>query len=153
MKIPPHFTLCCLLLLLPVACDLMSTEPVPQPPPDAFEGILFVRKGGGDKVFTVQQTHSHDSMLITVSEYEFRDTLVQFASMRDASTADAFDALDSALHGKIEITGDFRQSTLPTGTWAYFYMVQDSAQYEVTNATLRSRLFPFEKAVTNHFGR
>ncbi len=155
MKTPARFTLYCLVLLAPVACDPKFIEPGPQPQPlpGAFESMLFVRKGGGDKAFIVQQTHAPDSVLIAVSEYDFHDTIVQFFSRRDANTDDAFNALDSALDGRIDITGDFKQSQLPTGTWAYFYMIQDSARYEVTNAALRNRLFPFEKIVTSHFGR
>jgi hypothetical protein len=55
------------------------------------------------------------------------------------------------VHGRVIITGDFHQSTLPTGTWAFLYMVRDGQRFEVTNTDLRNRLMGFETLVQQHF--
>jgi hypothetical protein len=51
------------------------------------------------------------------------------------------------LQGKTQIVGDFKQSTLPTGTWSFLYVVKGSEQIEITNTDLRNVLSNFENIV------
>ena len=116
-----------------------------------YDHVLFVRQGGGDKMFTIEPVQPPDIISIAVSRYQFRDTLVQFHCSRDGSTSDLFDALFQTLNGGIEIKGDFRQPTVPTGTWAFLYVVRNGEQLEITNTDLRNRLLPFERLVESYF--
>lgn len=138
---------CCVALL----AFLPSCSSGPTEPTNGFDHLLFVREGAGERTFTVTQASAVDTVEISVSKYNFRDTLVQFPSCSDQSNADVFHALDDALHGRVPIAGDFQQSTLPTGTWAFLYVVHDSQRVEITNTDLRNRLLPFETIVRSHF--
>jgi hypothetical protein len=109
--------------------------------------MLFVRQGGGDKAFSVYPTNSADTFHVTVTHFEFRDTTVQLSLARDNGNAAAFDALTQTLHGKSQLFGDFEQSTLPTGTWSYLYVVKGAQRYEITNTDLRNVLSGFENIV------
>ena len=122
----------------------------PTEPTETYDHFLFDREGGGAKTFTVNQTGRADSVVIHVSFYNYRDTVVEFSSCSADSDADSFKALDDALHGRVAIPGDFKQSTLPTGTWAYLYVVRDTQRTEITNTDLRNRLLPFETIVEKY---
>jgi hypothetical protein len=130
---------------------LLSCSKGPTNPTGELDHLLFVREGGGTKTFTVTQSSNTNTVAISVSKYEFRDTLVEFHSSSESSNGDAFLALDDALHGRVSISGDFKQPTAPTGTWAFLYVVHDSQMVEITNTDLRNRLLPFEMIVRNHF--
>jgi hypothetical protein len=138
---------CCFALLV---LDLSSCEG-PTQPTETYDHLLFIREGGGAKTFTVTQTSNVDSANIYVSYYNNNDTIVQFSSCSADTNADSFQALDDALRGRIPIPGDFKQSTLPTGTWAFLYVVKDTQRNEITNTELRNRLLLFERIVENHF--
>ena len=129
------------------SCDQGSTGPGIG----YFDYFLFVRQGGGDKSFTVQSMPTGGLVEICASRYQFRDTLVQFQCGPDPSSRDAFSALNDALHGRVIITGDFHQSSLPTGTWAFLYLIRDGERYEITNTELRNKLLGFETLVQEHF--
>ena len=138
--------LCCFALFAAV----LSSCKGPTQPTETYGYFLFNREGGGAKTFTVTQTTKIDSVIINVSYYNYNDTVVQFASCSADSDVDSFTALDDALHGRLAITGDFKQSTLPTGTWAFLYVGSDTQRTEITNTDLRNRLLPFEKIVENY---
>jgi hypothetical protein len=135
--------LCCALLLTSISCD-EGSNPV-------YDHLLFIRQGAGGKVFTISPADSPDAVTIIVTQYWYRDTLVQFRSRRDVISSSSFSAFFQALNGEVQITGDFRQSTLPTGTWAFFYMIRNGEQLEITNTELRNQLLPFETIVNHHF--
>ena len=139
------FTILCFVLVS--GCDQGSTGPGQG----FFDYLLIVRQGGGDKSFTVKSMPTVGRVEISVSRYQFRDTLVQFQCGPDPSSTDAFNALNNALYGGIVITGDFHQSSLPTGTWAFLYMVRDGERHEITNTELRNKLLGFEALVQRHF--
>ena len=134
---------CLVLILTTVACDEGSNR--------TFDHLLFVRQEAGDKAFTIEPAGSLDAVTIVVTHWQFRDTLVQFRCVRDANSSGLFDSLFAALNGEIRITGVFHQSTLPTGTWAYLYMIRNGEQFQITNADLRNQLLPFEDLVKVHF--
>jgi hypothetical protein len=140
-------SICLVLLIANISCDQGSSGPGDR----IYDYLLIVRNGGGDKSFTVQPLISFTLVDIYVTRYQFRDTLVFFQGSSDESSASAFSSLDDAMHGRVIITGDFHQSTLPTGTWAFLYMVRDTNRFEITNSDLRNQLLGFEALVQHHF--
>ncbi len=140
-----YLTQFCFVLLLPIiACDQGRMQPY-------YDHVLFVRQGGGDKVFTINPTESAEVVLISVTRYQFRDVSVQFRCVRDITNRELFDVFNALLRNGFPLTGDFRQSTLPTGTWSFLYMVGGTDQVEITNTELRNRLLPFETIVDSYF--
>jgi hypothetical protein len=136
-----------ILLVANISCDQGASGPGIR----YYDSLLFVRGGGGDKSFTVVPLQSPKLVEISVTRYQFRDTLVSFQCNSDESSAGAFSSLDDAMHDRVTITGDFHQSTLPTGTWAFLYMVRNSDKSEITNTDLRNQLLGFEALVQQHF--
>ena len=145
MRILTH--VCLILLIANISCDQGSSGPGDR----IYDNLLIIRNGGGDKSFTVQTLFSFKLVDICVTRYQFRDTLVSFQCNSDESSASAFSSLDDAVHGRVIITGDFHQSTLPTGTWAFLYMIRDGNRFEITNTDLRNQLLGFETLVRHHF--
>jgi hypothetical protein len=142
------FTLVCAILLVAnISCDQGSIGSGSR----VFDHLLISREGGGDKSFTVLPLQSPKVVLISVTRYQFRDTLASFQCTSDGNSEGAFTSLDDAIHGRVTISGDFHQSTLPTGTWVFLYMVRDGDRSEITNADLRNQLLGFEVVVQQHF--
>lgn len=138
---------CLILLVANISCDQGASGPGIR----YYDYLLIIRGGGGDKSFTVQPLLSFKLVEIYVTHYQFRDTLVSFQCSSDESSAGAFSSLDDAMHDRVTITGDFHQPTLPTGTWAFLYMVQNGDKTEITNIDLRNQLLGFETLVQQHF--
>jgi hypothetical protein len=130
---------------------LSSCSKGPTNPTVGSGHLLFVREGAGTMTFTVTQSPKVNVVAISVTKYNFRDTLVDFPSSSDNTNADAYLALEDALHDRVSISGDFKQPTAPTGTWAFLYVVRDSQTVEITNSDLRNRLLPLETIVQKHF--
>ena len=134
------------LLVLP-ACRDFGPEPT-----GPYDYMFLDRNGGGDLGFKVIPISTPDSVQVVVTHREFRDTTVEMVLVRSDTTAKPFDSLFSALRGEARITGDFRQSTLPTGTWVRVYVVQAESKWQVTNVDLRNTLLEFEEIVRNNLG-
>lgn len=128
-------------------CFLQSCTDHSTESSQMYESLLFVRQGGGNKVFNVYPASIKRTFLVNVTRYEFRDTSVQMLLVEDNAYGPCFDALMQTLQGKTQIVGDFKQSTLPTGTWSFLYMVKGSEQIEITNTDLRNVLSNFENIV------
>ena len=79
----------------------------------------------------------------------FRDTTITMTLSRDSTNSLAFDVLTQTLKGQNQLTGDFKQPTIPTGTWAYLYMINGDIKTEITNTQLRNTLMDFERMVVN----
>ena len=141
-----YFTPFCFALIV----GLVSCSQGPTVPGDTYDELLFVRQGGGDKVFAVTPIRGSIAVDVSISRFNFRDTVIQFRCDCDPGNANAYLALDNALNGRIPIAGDFHQPTLPTGTWAYLSLVRGVERYEVTNVDLRNQLLVFETIVKNH---
>jgi hypothetical protein len=137
-----RYTICFLCFCFLQSCADHSTNSSP-----IYESLLFVREGAGSKVFNVYPASIPQTFLVNVTRYEFRDTSVQMLLVKDNTYAPCFDALMQTLQGQTQIVGDFKQSTLPTGTWSYLYVVKGSEQIEITNTDLRNVLSNFENIV------
>jgi hypothetical protein len=139
------FSITLLTSLFFVSCKEKSTQP--EPTPGNYDQMLFDREGGGNLKFTVYPSSSADTFKITITQKEFRDTTIQLNISRTTGCAGVFDTLKMTLNQNIQIMGDFKQSTLPTGTWAYIYVVRGLDKTEVTNTGLRNTLLNFENLV------
>lgn len=132
------------------SCQDLSTQPS-----DRYDFMLFERIGAGSLKFNVYPLTSVyavplisvNAIEILVTRHQFRDTTIQMVVFGGASNAATFEALKKALSGQIQITGDFKESPLPVGTWVRIYMVKGSQDEVVTNTDLRNRLMSFEQIV------
>jgi peroxiredoxin len=114
-----------------------------------YDSMHFVREGGGQIEFIIYSTDSSDKLKAVVTKYDFRDTTIQIIIDINNEIALSFSSLNEAMNNQIQINGDFQQSTLHTGTWAYIYLVSDNKETEVTNTELRNSLLKFEQLVKN----
>ena len=114
-----------------------------------YSSMHFVRQGGGSIDFRLSPTSNPNQLQAIVSQYNYRDTTINVLIDSNADTSPCFIALAKALSSEIDIAGDFQQSTLPTGTWAYVYVSRDGKDTEVTNRELRNTLLQFEQLLVN----
>jgi hypothetical protein len=82
-----------------------------------------------------------------VARKDFRDTTVNLIITKSVTTVSVFDTLTQALNHRIELTGSFKQDTIPTGTWAHIYFVASAEKTEVTSIDLRITLLKVEQMV------
>jgi hypothetical protein len=110
--------------------------------------ILFNREGGGSKEFYVTTNSSHD-IIANVIRYDFRDTNYTTTVFAEDSGR-LSNLISNIMDNKVTITGDFHQSTKPTGTWAYLYVVSvNNTLTEITNTSVRDSLMKLEMMVEN----
>ena len=114
-----------------------------------YSSMHFVRQGGGSIDFRLSPTSNPNQLQAIVSQYNYRDTTINVLIDSNADTSPCFIALAKVLSSEIDIAGDFQQSTLPTGTWAYVYVSRDGKDTEVTNRELRNTLLQFEQLLVN----
>jgi hypothetical protein len=112
-----------------------------------YDSMHFVRIGGGGKEFYINPTESSDKLLTTVVNWYTRDTITQFYLDLNENTSPCFTSLNDAMNDKIQINGDFHQTSLPSGTWVNIYLIKEGSQTEVTNVQLRNSLLSFESLV------
>lgn len=114
-----------------------------------YSSMHFVRQGGGDINFKLSPTPNSDQLLAVVSRYNFRDTTINVFVNSNADISSGFIAFRMALKNEITISGDFQQSTAPTGSWTHLYMSNNGSDTEITNTALRNTLIQFEQQVRN----
>ncbi len=135
--------------LLLFSCKDKSTQPGQISA--YYDQMLFLRKGGGDLQFHAYPTSSSDTFKIFVSRKDFRDTAIDLNIAKVVSTSSIFDTLTQTLCHQIELTGNFKQDTIPTGTWAFIYFTTRTDTTEVTNINLRNTLIKVEQIVRSKF--
>lgn len=127
------------------SCQKHGTEPA-----GSYDSMVLQRSGGGDLAFNITPLAGPESYQIVVTHREFRDTTIQMVVVRSDAYARTFEALTVALNGQAPITGDFKEGTLPMGSWVRVYMVKGDRRDEVTNTQLRDLLLPFEPLVRSY---
>ncbi len=110
-----------------------------------YDSMHFVRQGGGQIDFKIYTTDNSDKVKVIISKYDFRDTTLQILIENTADNAAAFSSFHKAITNQTQINGDYKQSTLMTGTWSYIYFVSNSMETQVTNTELRNSLLKFEQ--------
>jgi hypothetical protein len=114
-----------------------------------YNSMYFVREGGGEIEFNLYTTDTSNELKAVVTKYVYRDTTIQIIIDANSDNASAFSSLKKAMNNQIQLNGDYKESSLPTGTWAFIYLVNENTQTEVTNTGLRSSLLEFESLVRN----
>ena len=114
-----------------------------------YSSMHFVRQGGGAIDFILSLTSNPNQLQAIVSNYNYRDTTIRIVINSNVDSAPYFIVFKKALSSEIDIAGDFQQSTLATGTWAFVYVSCNGKDTEVTNAELRSTLLQFKQLVIN----
>ena len=114
---------------------------------DKYSSMVFERDGGGNLVFTASPGDDSNSLSIKVTRRNFRDTTITMTLSKEPENASLFEDFFQALEGRRQVVGGFKESTLPTGTWAHIYLVREKERMEVTNTELRNSLLFFETMV------
>jgi hypothetical protein len=115
-----------------------------------YSRLEFKRDGGGNKEFYISRSDFKKSFVVNVTRYNFKDTTFTFNISGIELSGDLVNVLISLFNGRLNINGDFKQSKLPTGTWAHFYLVdKNSLRHEILNKKLRDTLFRLESIVEN----
>ena len=114
-----------------------------------YSSMHFVHQGGGAMDLRLSPTNNPNQLQAIVSNYNYRDTTIRIVIDNNVDSVPYFIAFKKALSSEIDIAGNFQQSTLPTGTWAYVYVSGNGKDTEVTNRELRSTLLQFEQLVVN----
>ena len=112
-----------------------------------YDSMHFVRKGGGQIEFIIYPTDNINKLNAVVTKYNFSDTTIQFTIDINSDNSSALSSLNKAMNNQTQINGDFKQSTLASGTWASIYLVTDEKETEVTNTELRNLLLKFEQII------
>jgi hypothetical protein len=116
-----------------------------------YNSMHFVREGGGQIEFTLFATDNSNELKAVVTRYLYRDTTFQVLIEVNNENSSAFSSLNKAMNNQIKLNGDYKESSLPTGTWAFIYLVNDNKQTKVTNTALRTSLLEFEGIVVDKF--
>ncbi len=146
MKRAWHYAGIFLAMLAWTSCKDLSTDAIGGNA-GSYDAMVIERQGGGDLGFTVLPNANSSSYTAVIQHREFKDTLILISIAADEIDASSFGALTNALAGKYEIAGDFKQTTLPAGSWVRVYLVHEGNKEEVTNIQLRDLLLKFEETV------
>lgn len=115
-------------------------------PDDSFTRILFERAGASTKAFYATTNPGHE-IILNITKYDFKDTNYTVTTVVEDS-GQLSDLITNVINRSVSITGDFKQPSLPTGTWAYLYAVSnDNKRTEITNIEIRDRLLSLETLV------
>jgi hypothetical protein len=119
-----------------------------------YSHLEFKRQGGGNKEFYISRSEFNKSLIINITRYNFKDTTFSI-NINGKELGDGFtNTLKSLFEGRININGEFKQSKLPTGTWAHFYLIdKNSVKHEILNKKLRDTLFKLESVLENKIKR
>jgi hypothetical protein len=112
-----------------------------------YNSMHFVREGGGQIEFIIYPTDNFNKLNAVVTKYNFKDTTIQITIDVNSDNSSVLSSLNKAMNNQIQINGDFKQSTLPSGSWASIYLVTDKKETEVTNTGLRNLLLNFEQII------
>ncbi len=112
-----------------------------------YDSMHFVREGGGQIEFTLYSTGNHDKFNAVVTKSGAHDTNIQLTIDINNNNRSALSLLDQAMNYQVQINGDFKQSTLLAGTWAFIYLTTDKIETEVTNTELRNSLLSLEQLI------
>ena len=131
-----------LLLFVLTSCKDQGVQPRVT-----FDSMVFDRTGSGQLTFSVSPSVYPGVVDILISRLDNRDTNMTVSIQPILPGDTTFVAYFQAIAGQCGITGDFQQTTLPSGTWVREYMVRDGIRQEITNVSLRNKLLRFEQLV------
>lgn len=114
---------------------------------EKYKAMHFVRDGGGQIDFELFETENENQLKAVVSKYDFRDTTIELMISKNSDNTTAFSSFHSALNKETPLNGNFKQSTMATGTWVSIYFSSNEQELEVTNETVRNSLLKFEELI------
>lgn len=112
-----------------------------------YESMHFVREGGGQIEFSITPTDNSQIFNAVVTRFGISDSTIQITVEINNNNRAALSLLNQAMNNQIQINGDFKQSTLLAGTWAYVYLVTDQKETQVTNSELRNSILQLEQLI------
>ena len=116
------------------------------------ESIRFERVGGGDEIeFYLYPTENSDKIEVMVYRYHGQVSTNQFFIDKSIDNSSVFSSFHDAINSRAQINGSFKQTSVPTGTWLFIYVISNSKETEITNTELRNSLLKFERIVKDHF--
>lgn len=112
-----------------------------------YDSMHFNREGGGQIEFTLSPTGNSDKFNAVVTRFGARDSTFQITIDINNDNRSDLLLLDQAMNNQIQLNGEFKQSSLLAGTWAYIYLVYNKKETEVTNTELRNSLLQLEQLI------
>jgi hypothetical protein len=112
-----------------------------------YDYMHFNREGGGQIEFTISPTDNSDKFNVVVTRFGASDSTIQINIDINNDNRSDLSLLDQAMNNQIQINGDFKQSSLLAGTWAYIYLVYNKKETEVTNTELRNSILQLEQLI------
>jgi hypothetical protein len=112
-----------------------------------YDSMYLKRRGGGAFEFNLYPTKNPEILRADVIRNKPIDTIIPVTINRSAETRSIFSSYFKAMKNEIELTGDYKPSTLFSGTFVNIYIIKDSVKTEVTNIALRDSLLKFERLV------
>ena len=137
------------LIFLLTSCEKNSDESI-ETVKGFYDYMHVERNGGGQIYFNLYATENSNKIKAVVSKYDFRDTAIVIFIDKNEDNTIYLNDFSKALNNEVQLTGDFTQSTLPTGTWVNYTFVTNNKQIEVTNSDLRNSLLKIEQLVHNN---
>lgn len=115
-----------------------------------YDYMQFERAGGGQIDFRLFKTEDSNKLIALVSKYNFRDTTIQIIIDKDIENTASFSNFKKALNNQMQLSGEFVESKLPTGTWVFISFCKNDMSAQVTNIELRNSLLKIERLVRNN---
>lgn len=134
------------LMLLLSSCEKNTVESL-ETVKGFYDYMHVERSGGGQIDFDLYATENSNKFKAVVSKYSFRDTAIVIIIDKTEDNTDCLNDFTKALNNETQLTGDFIQPTLPSGTWVNYTFVTNNKQTEVTNSGLRNSLLKVEQLV------
>ena len=130
------------LIIICTGCDKDEKDPKVY-----YESMRLIRYGGGANEFKLYPTENPDILQADVIKHHSPDSIIHVSINKNPENMSIFSSYFIAMKNETELSGDFKQSTLYTGTWVYIYLIKDSVETEVSNISLRDSLLKFERLV------
>lgn len=141
------------IIILGLLLLLISCEKEPAPIVINYDGIHYVRTGGGATDFRLTRTSDSNIISVSVTLYNYIEVLYYFTIARNSNNTELFDAFYKAVEGNTTITGDYKPTDACTGTWINIYFTKDTTEEETTNTELRTTLIQFETIITDEMNQ
>jgi hypothetical protein len=148
----------CFSMFLVSCSSLTSSQPVSAETSTSSDAgymkVFYSREGAGEKSFYITPYGSNDPdlMIITLTSYSFRDTIVPIYLVRNSGNCTLFDAVRQILSGvSVSDTEPVVHDEMPTGTWQHVYaMGYDGMRHRVIDETTLETMREFERIIDDY---
>ncbi len=107
--------------------------------------------GGGEIKFDVKyDTNFIERFNIYVNRYLYDETNLIF-QLNPTDNSNCYYTLDNIFNAKVNINGNFKESSLPTGSWTSIKVYTlDNYEHEILNIDLRNNLLELKNYVVSN---